>query len=77
MNIPLSINIHAGFIGDRIVMTMPEKDPAKPETSAELPSLRAIRSDEILQGHKEVRIVHEGEVYRLLVTRNGKLILQK
>jgi hemin uptake protein HemP len=77
MTTPLSIPIHSGLIGDRIVMTVPEEDPAKPQSQPELPSLRAIRSDEILQGQKEVRIVHEGEVYRLLVTRNGKLILQK
>lgn len=77
MNTPPSIDIHTGLIGDRIVMTVPEKDPAKPQIPPELPTLRAIRSDEILQGQKEVRIVHEGEVYRLLVTRNGKLILQK
>jgi len=58
-------------------MTASDQDPAKQQPSAALPELRAVRSEEILQGHKEVRIVHEGEVYRLLVTRNGKLILQK
>ena len=77
MSAPLSSYIHTGLIGDRIVMTAPEENPAKPQSPPELPSLRAIRSEEILQGSKEVRIVHEGEVYRLLVTRNGKLILQK
>lgn len=71
-----SVTIHAGFMGDRIVMTMPDEDPSQPKES-ELPPWRALRSEEILQGNKEVRIVHEGEVYRLLVTRNGKLILQK
>ena len=36
-----------------------------------------VRSDHLLQGHRELRIVHGSEVYRLLVTRNNKLILQK
>ena len=36
-----------------------------------------IDSAEILGGHREVQIVHAGETYRLLVTRNNKLILQK
>lgn len=38
---------------------------------------RTLRSEEILAGHREVRILHQGEVYRLRVTRRGKLILQK
>jgi hemin uptake protein HemP len=77
MNTLPSVNIHPDMIGDRIVMTKPEEDPVRPSHPPELPLLRAIRSEEILLGNKEVRIVHEGEVYRLLVTRNGKLILQK
>ncbi len=38
---------------------------------------RAIDSVEILAGRREVQIVHAGDTYRLLVTRNNKLILQK
>lgn len=37
----------------------------------------SVRSGELLQGGRELRIVHDSEVYRLLVTRNNKLILQK
>lgn len=37
----------------------------------------AIRSEELLQGRGEVRILHNGEQYRLTVTRSGKLILHK
>ena len=40
--------------------------PASPVSSAEL-----------LKGAQEILIDHEGEIYRLRVTRNGKLILQK
>lgn len=38
---------------------------------------RTIESAELLGGEREVQIVHAGETYRLLVTRNNKLILQK
>jgi hemin uptake protein HemP len=36
-----------------------------------------LRSEDLLQGRREVLIVHGDQVYRLLCTRNGKLILQK
>lgn len=35
------------------------------------------RSADLFQGTREVLINHEGEVYRLRLTRNGKLILHK
>jgi hemin uptake protein HemP len=34
-------------------------------------------SDEIFGGKQEVLIRHAGELYRLRLTRNGKLILHK
>lgn len=36
-----------------------------------------IASEELLQGSQEVEIQHGSDVYRLRVTRNGKLILHK
>jgi hemin uptake protein HemP len=36
-----------------------------------------IDSARLFADRKEVHIRHEGEFYRLLVTRNGKLILNK
>lgn len=60
-------------------------DPAEPDTpptgseanaSAEH-SPPAINSADLLQGHRELLIHHEGEVYRLRLTRTGKLILNK
>jgi hemin uptake protein HemP len=36
-----------------------------------------VESDYLFVGHHEVEIRHAGEVYRLRVTRNGKLILNK
>ena len=36
-----------------------------------------IDSANLFAGRKEIRIRHDGELYRLLITRNGKLILNK
>ncbi len=36
-----------------------------------------LRSEDLLQGRREVLIIHGGDIYRLLCTRNNKLILQK
>jgi hemin uptake protein HemP len=47
------------------------------ESSPEQTPLRVIRSDEIFRGGREVRIEHEESVYRLRLTRKGKLILHK
>jgi hypothetical protein len=42
-----------------------------------LAGVRVVPSDELLQGRREMFILHEGGVYRLLRTKNNKLILQK
>jgi hemin uptake protein HemP len=36
-----------------------------------------LNSAELLRGQREVWIQHGNEIYRLIHTRNGKLILQK
>jgi len=38
---------------------------------------RVVASDELLQGARELLIVHGDQVYRLVRTRNDKLLLQK
>jgi hemin uptake protein HemP len=38
---------------------------------------RVVDSADLLQGEKAVLIRHDDQMYRLIVTRNGKLILQK
>ena len=38
---------------------------------------RAVRSDELFHGRRELIIVHRDEEYRLRITRAGKLILTK
>lgn len=49
--------------------------PEANEPAAQTP--RQIESAELLHGAREVIIVHAGQSYRLLVTKNDKLILQK
>lgn len=38
---------------------------------------RVVNSEDLLQGQRELIIVHGSDVYRLYRTRNNKLILQK
>lgn len=40
-------------------------------------SVPTVHSNVLLAGGRELQIVHGHEVYRLLLTRNNKLILQK
>ncbi|MFW6155380.1 MAG: hemin uptake protein HemP [Planctomycetota bacterium] len=42
-----------------------------------LPNASVIDSAQLLANRKEIQIRHAGEVYRLRVTKNGKLILNK
>jgi len=61
-------------------MTSDEVRPADshgPRLDPVNPNPRCVRSEEILHGEVEVLIDHQGEIYRLRKTRNGKLILQK
>lgn len=37
----------------------------------------ALRSEQLFRGRREVPIVHNGEAYRLRLTRLGKMILTK
>jgi hemin uptake protein HemP len=60
------------------VAPVPQPDIPRAEPSAAVsPTPRTLSSPEILQGEKKVLITHGEEIYRLLVTRNDKLILQK
>ena len=38
---------------------------------------RQVRSETLLHGDRELQIIHGDEIYRLSVTRQGKLILHK
>lgn len=51
-----------------------------PNTGLSAPSpdaARTISSEDLMRGQRELLIEHAGEVYRLRITRNGKLILNK
>lgn len=50
------------------------KQGASPQSPG---SGRVLRSEEILQGSREVAIEHAGQFYRLRLTSTGKLILTK
>ncbi|MFO1020942.1 MAG: hemin uptake protein HemP [Planctomycetales bacterium] len=64
------------MVSDLPVEPAPAPSPeGQIETS--VPDLRRIRSTDLLHGEREVLIEHGSEIYRLRLTRNGKLILQK
>lgn len=52
-----------------------QRPPVEPGAAA-CPS-DAIPADLLFKGAKEIQIVHQGETYRLRITRNDKLILTK
>ena len=57
---------------------MPENE--QQATTTEMPSdlqAKILRSEDLFEGRRQVLIAHGTEVYRLLHTKNGKLILQK
>ena len=59
--------------------------PAHPPAAFRLPDgtgqqpcpLGTFPADRLFQGRQEVLIAHQGETYRLRITKNGKLILTK
>lgn len=53
----------------------PENDGSASESSTSAP--RTVDVDEIMAGDREVLIRHGRELYRLRMTRNGKLLLHK
>ncbi|MES2633978.1 MAG: hemin uptake protein HemP [Pseudomonadota bacterium] len=63
---------------------MPETPPARDHGAPSAASVEStdaasptLASSALLQGAKTVNIVHNGSVYRLQATRQGKLILTK
>lgn len=51
------------------------RPPDQPKS--EPPDRREVDSQELMRGEKILVIRHAGEQYRLVVTRNNRLILQK
>ncbi len=56
---------------------MTDSKPKPTSETAAARSVREIRSIDLFKGERTVVITHEGEQYRLMITRNQKLILQK
>jgi hemin uptake protein HemP len=55
---------------------MTNEQPSKPpQPNAAM--RREVYSDDLLRGEKEIWIRHGEEIYRLRLTKSGKLILQK
>ena len=48
-----------------------------PKEGSETVKKRVVRSEDLFQGGREVLIEHEDDHYRLLITKSGKLILNK
>lgn len=55
----------------------PDREPQEREAERIKDSSPGLSSDALLQGQKAVTISHNGSVYRLQATRQGKLILTK
>ena len=55
----------------------PDAAPAGAAAAAPLGQARRFSSRALFDGHRELLIEHEGEIYRLRRTRGGKLILNK
>ncbi|KMN50355.1 hemin transporter HemP [Chromobacterium violaceum] len=51
--------------------------PPIPDNAPAPASPPLLHSRQLFDGGREVRIEHQGEIYRLQLTRNGKLILIK
>ncbi|MDP9141283.1 MAG: hemin uptake protein HemP [Pseudomonadota bacterium] len=52
-------------------------NPTPSPLSSRASSVVRVRSDDLLRGTREIVIEHRGEEYRLLRTRNDRLILNK
>ena len=58
-------------------MELDSKNPVFTPVEMPVEKLRVLDSQQLLLGEAEVGILHENAVYRLKVTKQGKLILNK
>lgn len=66
--------------GSREVMNLPEDQQKLDKNSPGKPHAGQVNKflfSQLAQGSHEVLVEHEGQIYRLRLTRNGKLILNK
>jgi hemin uptake protein HemP len=54
-----------------------EKPPIQPVPPVAAQQIRMVESTDIFRGQTEIMIRHEGVIYRMKITRQGKLILNK
>lgn len=54
-----------------------ERDDALPPPHECEETPKTVSTQDLFAGTREIHIDHEGEIYRLRITRRGKLILQK
>ncbi|AYG67026.1 MULTISPECIES: hemin uptake protein HemP [unclassified Rhizobium] len=54
-----------------------EKTPTPPLECTAAPQIRIVESADIFRGQTEIMIKHQGVIYRMKITRQGKLILNK
>ena len=54
-----------------------EKTPTPPAPCTTAPQIRMVDSTDIFRGQTEIMIKHDGVIYRMKITRQGKLILNK
>lgn len=80
---PASGNASQAITFDRLMMTT-EKDTRpvgretmQPETRTNPGELSVYDSARLFRGSTEIGIEHDGAIYRLKITRQGKLILNK
>jgi hemin uptake protein HemP len=53
------------------------EQPHEPATPTSWSQRRRIRTIDLMQGEREIILLHEGEEYVLRITKTGKLILTK
>lgn len=56
---------------------MADSKPDEPRNPPRAGADKRLSTEDLFHGKKEILIDHEGEVYRLRITRRNKLILQK
>ena len=65
---------HTKIEREKQVSGVPAKPTRRPASAV---VQQPICSEDLLKGGREVQILHAGELYRLSLTRAGKLILHK
>lgn len=56
---------------------LPGDRAREPKPLGQTRAIRRVTTDDLLQGGNELIIAHRGDEYRLRITSNGKLILNK